>query len=324
MLSDSKIATEGFHDVIVENLAASPTWRSLHISPGDVTSLRRRWPKVVFRTMQWRSKEVERLRRFAHRRPEWAFRHNGPGFCSICQEEIASALDVHMIKFHLELGQLWPCRVEWCTAWKGSVSDCLGHLHDKHGLRGLCPKTCGRRPFVQTSRALQWMPDCSTRPDVAWCTSTASTRTHFLIRRSGGGGGVLPRRLSFVGRAMAIAQLTQLHISIPASGAPPGQVPEEYFPGGTSSRELTSPCRVSFASDITVLCGAPPLDKSPDIILHEDEDDMDTVCATTDARVPIVRPPPGFRQLSWPREESTIPGVDWHSGVGWSVGNGTW
>ena len=56
----------------------------------------------------------------------------------------------------------------------------------------------------------------------------------------GGGGGVLPRLLSFVVRAMAIAQLTQLNISIPATGAPPGQVPAECFPGGVSSQELTS------------------------------------------------------------------------------------
>ena len=49
MLPD--ISTEGFHDVIIENLAASLTWRSRHISPGDVTSLGRRWPKAVFRTM---------------------------------------------------------------------------------------------------------------------------------------------------------------------------------------------------------------------------------------------------------------------------------
>ena len=51
MLPDSDIAPEGFHDVLVENLPASPTWRSRHISPGDVTSLCRRWPKAVFRTM---------------------------------------------------------------------------------------------------------------------------------------------------------------------------------------------------------------------------------------------------------------------------------
>ena len=36
-------------------------------------------------------------------------------------------------------------------------------------------------------------------------------------------GGVIPKLLSFVGRAMAIAQLTQLRISIPSSGAPTGK-----------------------------------------------------------------------------------------------------
>ena len=38
-----------------------------------------------------------------------------------------------MMNVHLELGQLWRCPVDWCTLWKGSVSDCLGHLQDEHG-----------------------------------------------------------------------------------------------------------------------------------------------------------------------------------------------
>ena len=76
---------------------------------------------------------MEWLRRFARRRPEWAFWHSQPGFCSVCQEQIASALDVHMMNVHLELGQLWRSPVEWCIVWKGSVSDCLGHLQDNHG-----------------------------------------------------------------------------------------------------------------------------------------------------------------------------------------------
>ena len=51
MLLDGDVGPEGFHDVIIENLAASPTWRSLHIAPANVTSLCRLWPKAVFRTM---------------------------------------------------------------------------------------------------------------------------------------------------------------------------------------------------------------------------------------------------------------------------------
>ena len=55
MLPVSDIGPEGFHDIIIDNLAATPTWRSRHISPGDVTSLRQQWPKAVFRTMRRRS-----------------------------------------------------------------------------------------------------------------------------------------------------------------------------------------------------------------------------------------------------------------------------
>ena len=51
----------------------------------------------------------------------------------MCQERIPSALDVHMMNVHLELGQLWQGPVEWCAVWKGTVSECLGHLQEKHG-----------------------------------------------------------------------------------------------------------------------------------------------------------------------------------------------
>ena len=81
-------------------MSSLKTWRLLlhggHISPGDfATSLCRRWPKALFRIMRRLSQEVERLRRFSRRRPEWEFRHNKPGCCSLCQEQITTALDIH-------------------------------------------------------------------------------------------------------------------------------------------------------------------------------------------------------------------------------------
>ena len=121
MLPDSRLGTDGFHDVLIDNLAASPFWRSGHISLADVTALRRRWPKAVFKTMRRRAQEVERLRRGAWHRPDRAFRHSAPGFCPVCEVRIDSALDVHMVNFHLELAQLWRCPVEWYAVWKGSV-----------------------------------------------------------------------------------------------------------------------------------------------------------------------------------------------------------
>ena len=139
MLPDSIFGNDGFHDVLIENLAASPSWRSGHISPADVTALRRRWPKFVFKAMRRHGQEVERLRRGARNRPDRVFRHNAPGFCPICDVRIESALDVHMLNFHLELAQLWGCLVEWCAWWKGSVRACLEHLTEKHGVRHSLP-----------------------------------------------------------------------------------------------------------------------------------------------------------------------------------------
>ena len=47
LLPDSMIGKKGFHDVVVENLTVSSTWRSRHVSPSDVIALRRRLKKAV-------------------------------------------------------------------------------------------------------------------------------------------------------------------------------------------------------------------------------------------------------------------------------------
>ena len=133
MLPNDKLGMDGFHDVLIENLSGTPTWRSLHVAPADMTSLRRRWPKAVFNTLQSRASDVERLRRDAPKRADKAFRYGGSGFCGVCDTRIYSALDAHMIAYHLELGQLWRCPVTWCAAWKGSGRACLEHLAEKHG-----------------------------------------------------------------------------------------------------------------------------------------------------------------------------------------------
>ena len=59
---------------------------------------------------------------------------------------------------------------------------------------------------------------------------------------------IIPRLLSCMCRAMAIARLTHLRISIPSSGAPPGQVPVECIP------EETAPIsQSSFADEVAML-----------------------------------------------------------------------
>ena len=64
--------------------------------------------------------------------------------------------------------------------------------------------------------------------------------------------------VSLVGRTifMTISQLTHLHISIPASGSPPGGVPEECFPSVPLPWVSADSRRVSFARAITVLGAA--------------------------------------------------------------------
>ena len=59
MPPDSMLGIDGFHDVLIDNLAASHSWRSSNISPAEVTALRRRWPKAVFKTLSRRAPEVE-------------------------------------------------------------------------------------------------------------------------------------------------------------------------------------------------------------------------------------------------------------------------
>ena len=54
MLPDLTMGSDGCHDVII----ATPAWRSSHVSPSDMTALRRRWPKAVFRTMSLHGPEM--------------------------------------------------------------------------------------------------------------------------------------------------------------------------------------------------------------------------------------------------------------------------
>ena len=118
-------------------------------------------------------------------------------------------------------------------------------------------------------------------------------------------GGVIPKLLSFVGRAMAIAQLTQLRISIPSSGAPPGEVPADYFPGADSSAVKIARRRVTFAPDILTSMEDTLLQWTDTDCSPADSGATDTDAETIPAAPPVtsdttVSPPPGFPQFQWP------------------------
>ena len=112
LLPYTKIGKDGFHDVVVENLIGSSTWRSRHVSPADIIALRQRWPRAVFQMMKERSTELEDLRRQAFTGLQWAYRYAHPGYCPECKTKTDSSLESHMMCCHRGLGQLWRCPVE--------------------------------------------------------------------------------------------------------------------------------------------------------------------------------------------------------------------
>ena len=185
------------------------------------------------------------------------------------------------------------------TAWDISTRSMgLGVLRTKVRLAVISPLDSdpGRLAGGSSSRCFGHCGRCLPFPGIQGPISSSGA--------PGGGDS----SAAVVARAMAIAQLTQLHILVPASGVPPSQVPAECFPGGTSAREPTSPRRVTFASDVTVLGGAPSPIHSPDIIIHEPNCPEVTEEVATDVSAPIVPPPLGFCQFSWPREDWQVGG----------------
>ena len=54
------------------------------------------------------------------------------GTCPHCGTHAISNLSCHIIDYHVELGQLWRCPVEWCLVWKGTAQDGMDHLHGRH------------------------------------------------------------------------------------------------------------------------------------------------------------------------------------------------
>ena len=295
----------------------------------DITALRRRWPKAVFKTLSRWSPDVERLRRDARKRLDRAFRHSAPGFCVVCDERVDSTLDAHMIAFHLELAQLWRCPVEWCAVWKGSVRACLEHLTEKHGgstffalknvAKFFLPCTVTRSVWLNALR-----PDVSGVAVDALLFHEAGRRLvhryrvykhpfpHPALRN-----GVIPRLLSCVSQAMAIAQLTHLRISIPASGAPPGQVPADCFPGGAPHVQQPNQRRVLFADEVTMLGNAElsvcsPKPESPPLILPVVEEEIseapvgESIELVPSAPATSLPPPPGFSPFSWPVDDGRM------------------
>ena len=150
LIPDQGVALEAFHDIVITDLSTTPEWRTSRLVPSDVTSLRQRWLRILFRTMHKRQEEMEKLRRSCRDRPEMEFRQGHPGYCPQCKEYVAIALDRHMMDNHLEFFPPWTVPRDF---WLAALV-----------------------PWLWTSHSFMIR-------DADWCTSIGFTVIPFLIRR---------------------------------------------------------------------------------------------------------------------------------------------
>ena len=316
LIPDAGIGQDGFHDVVIENLIGTSTWRSRYVSPADVIGLRRRWPHAVFHVMRERCVEMEDLRRKEYTGDQPAYRYTGRGYCPVCEIKTEHSLDSHMMCHHLGLGQLWRCPVEWCAVWKGSVRECRDHFNEKHSgsetldfdkVSKSFPAWTVTRDFWE--RALK--PEISgiavdihsTSPLVHKYRVYRDLLPHPALRE-----GRITKFISLVNRAMVIAKLTQLRIAIPSSGNPPGEVPGDCFPMMDELGTINMTKRISFAAG----CQTSTVEVDP-LIADQDETPTEDPTGTIrqeieEPRAKDVRegspvPPPGFRPFEWPQAE---------------------
>ena len=257
--------------------------------------LRQRWPKAVFQVMRERSVEMEDLRRKAHTSGQPAYRYTGRGHCPVCETKFDYALDSHMMCHHLGLGQLWRCPVEWCAVWKGSVRECRDHFNEKHSgsetidfdkVSKAFPAWTVTRDFWK--QALQ--PEISRiAVDITLFRESGRRLVHkYRVYRD-----PLPHPALREGR-IAVAQLTQLRIAIPASGNAPGEVPMDCFPITKDVDTCKVTKRVSF-DPVDQMSSVPV-----DIATAETEEMPSVNAMVTGARETSPVPPPGFRPFEWP------------------------
>ena len=123
----------------------------------------------------------------------------------------------------------------------------------------------------------------------------------------------ITKLLSFVNRAMVIAQLTQLRIAIPSSGTPLGEVASDCFPETTAPAVTNNGRRVTFSQVIQSTMEEVDL-----LNINQDETTADSPMMTIiegteqtkaqETKPESTVPPPGFRPFQWPQ-------VDWeHNG----------
>ena len=218
-----------------------------------------------------------------------------------------------MMCCHLGLVQLWRCPVEWCAVWEGSVRECRDHFNDKHSGSATLDFEKVSRSFPAWTVTREFWEQ-ALKPEISGIAVDVrlfhesgrrlvhryrvyqDPLPHPALRE-----GRITKLLSFVNRAMVIAQLTHLRIAIPSLGNPPGEVPTE--PSVTKR-----PRRVTFLPVIQSTTGEmdlpttdqdeTPADSPMITIIEENEQPK-----AQETKEESIVPPPGFRPFQWPQAD---------------------
>ena len=204
--------------------------------------------------------------------------------------------------------------------WKGSVRECRDHFNDKHsGSATLDFENVSRSFPTWTVTRKFWeqalKPEISgIAVDVRLFHESGRRLVHKYrvyrdpIPHPALCEGKITKLLTFVNRAMVIAQLTHLRIAIPSSGNPPGEVPSDCFPKTTEPAVPTKHRRVTFSPVIqstmeemdllTTDQDETPADR-PMITIIEGTEPTKAQETTQESIVP----PPGFLPFQWPQAE---------------------
>ena len=116
---------QNFHDVTIVDMGDV---RESSVSIPDLSSPSQQWPPVVISHMGWRQQELEGMRAAAKQ----SFRQTRPSSCVYCGIWIKCDMYRYVVRFHLDLAQLWRCPVSWCTVCKGTPQDCMDHVRGAH------------------------------------------------------------------------------------------------------------------------------------------------------------------------------------------------
>ena len=127
LIPDSRGLDKNFHDVTVVDMGDLP---ESHVSITELSDLTNKWPPAVINHTRWRQPELEEMRRAARVQ----YRKKQPAPCDFCGILIRCDMFRHVARCHLDLAQLWWYPVSWCTAWKGTPHDLMGHVRNAHNV----------------------------------------------------------------------------------------------------------------------------------------------------------------------------------------------